>query len=193
MEIRFLNEDEIANGAGLSRFVFDNCLRPRMEFPQTISFVEEYLTEENLKRQKAEGKLLLWGAFENGQLLGVGGMQIDGLITMLYVLPQCFKRRYGTTLLEAMRIYARDVLGLAQVSVNANPSWTSYYFAKQGFKTATPKQSGPMPFVSMYASSDSLRFFKKRQVSWKVIVAAAVGCVALATVLGSAFMIWYLF
>lgn len=193
MEIRFLQEEEIANAAGLSRFVFDNCLRARMEFPQTLSFVESYLTESNLRTQKAEEGLLLWGVFESGQLLGVSGMQKDGLITMLYVLPQCFRRKYGTNLLETMRIYARDVLGLSQVTVNANPAFTSYYFKKQGFQPITSKQNAPAPFISMYATSDSLLFCKKRHVSGGVIAAAIIGCVLFATILGCGFMVWYLF
>ena len=192
MEIRFLQEEEIANAAGLSRFVFDNCLRSRMDFPQTISFVEEYLTEANLRNSKAEGKLLLWGAFENGQLIGVGGMQTDGLITMLYVLPQCFKRKYGTTLLETMRVYAKDVLGLSRVSVNANPAWTAYYFEKQGFRRVTPKTDISVPFVSMYAESDRLQFYKKKHVSGGVIAGAVIGCVLFATILCCGFMIWYM-
>ncbi len=192
MEIRFLKEEELANAAGLSRFVFDNCLRPRMNFTQTISFVEEYLTESNLKAQKTEEKLLLWGVFENEQLLGVSGMQTDGLITMLYVLPQCFHRRYGTNLLETMCVYARDVLGLSQVSVNANPSWTSYFFAKRGFRNVGPKPSGQVPFVTMCASLNNLQTFKQKQVSWKVIVGAIIGCLLFATILGGGFMLWYL-
>lgn len=192
MEIRFLQEEELANAAGLSRFVFDNCLRARMEFPQTISFVESYLTESNLRTKKAEEGLLLWGVFESGQLLGVSAMQSDGLITMLYVLPQCFRRKYGTNLLETMRVYARDVLGLPQVTVNANPAFTAYYFEKMGFQRATPKQNTPVPFISMYATSESLLFYKKKHVSAGVIAAAIIGCVLFATIIGCGFMIWYI-
>ena len=191
MEIRFLKEEEIKHAGELSRFVFDTCLRPRMEFPQTITFVEEYLAEDNLRAMTSEGKLYLWGVFFNAKLVAVGGMQSDGLITMLYVIPQCFKRKCGATLLETMRIYAIDVLGLPQVSVNATPAWTSYYFSKQGFRKTTPASNAQAPFVSMCASSDSVRFFRKRHVSWKVIVGAMVACVLFATVLTCGFMIWY--
>ena len=49
MEIRVLREEELIHASGLSRFVFDACLRNRMEFLQTIPFVEEYISEANLK------------------------------------------------------------------------------------------------------------------------------------------------
>lgn len=193
MEIRFLQDEELGNAAGLSRFVFDNCLRVRMEFPQTISFVEAYLTESNLRTKVTEEGLLLWGVYESGQLLGVGGMQPDGLITMLYVLPQCFRRKYGTKLLETMRIYAKETLHLPQVTVNANPAFTSYYFEKQGFHTVAPRQDVPVPFISMYATSESLQFYKKRRVPGWVYAAAIGGCILFATILGCGFMAWYLF
>ena len=193
MEIRFLHDEELANAAGLSRFVFDSCLRPRMEFPQTISFVESYLTESNLRTKIAEEGLLVWGVFESGQLLGVSAMQPDGLITMLYVIPQCFRRKYGMKLLETMRIHAKEVLGLPQVTVNANPAFTSYYFEKQGFHTVAPRQNVPVPFISMYATSESLLFYRKKHVPGWVIAAAIVGCIVFATVLGCGFMAWYLF
>ncbi|MBQ8039183.1 MAG: GNAT family N-acetyltransferase [Lachnospiraceae bacterium] len=193
MEVRLLNEQEIKHAAELSRFVFDNCLRPRMEFPQTVAFVEGYLAESNLRAMKAEGKLFLWGAFVNEKLIGVGGMQNDGLITMLYVIPQYFKRKYGTTLLETMRLYAKEDLGLLQVSVNATPAWTSYYFSKQGFRKVNASSNLQVPFVSMYTLSERLQFFRKKYVSWKVIIAAIVACVLFATILGCGFMMWYLF
>jgi N-acetylglutamate synthase-like GNAT family acetyltransferase len=193
MEIRFLQEEELANAAGLSRFVFDTCLRPKMEFPQTISFVEAYLSEENLRTKVSEEGLLLWGVYESGQLLGVSGMQSDGLITMLYILPQCAGRKYGTKLLETMRLYAKDVLGLSKVTVNANPAFTSYYFKKKGFEAVAPRQNTPVPFVSMYATSESLFFVRKKRVPAWVYIVAAVGCVLFATLLGCGFMAWYLF
>ena len=193
MEIRFLQEEELVNAAGLSRYVFDNCLKPKMNFPQTISFVESYLSESNLKAKVAEEGLLIWGVFESGQLLGVSAMQTDGLITMLYVLPQCFRRKYGAKLVETMRTYANDVLGLSQVTVNANPAFTSTYFEKQGFERIVPKQGIPVPFVSMYATSESLQFRKKKRVPVWVYLVAAGGCLLLATLLSCGYLVWYLF
>ena len=57
MEIRILQKEEIKTASGLSRYVFDTCLRNRMEYPQTIAFVEEYIAEENINTLNEEGKL----------------------------------------------------------------------------------------------------------------------------------------
>ena len=126
--IRIVQEEELKIASGLSRYVFDYCLRNRMEFPQTIDFVEQYIAEENLRKLCQEGKLIIWGVYEGEQLVAVSGLQSDGMITMLYVLPQCQNRGYGSKLLIVMREYAKDVLGFSKVSVNANPAWTSFFF-----------------------------------------------------------------
>ena len=189
MEIRILMETEIPNAAGLSRYVFDTCLRNRMEFEQTIGFVEEYLNAEHLKQMFLEEKLTLWGVFEEGQMVGVSGLQPDGMITMLYVLPQYANRGYGRGLLAAMRDHAKNVLGLSQVIANATPAWTSSYFANQGF--AYDHRNMHAPFITMRAKAGTSTVYEKKHVPAKVIVGAALGCLIFATVACIAFLIWY--
>ena len=192
MEVRLLQDEELANAAGLSRFVFDNCLRMRMDFPQTITFVEEYLKEHHLREMKNEGKLLLWGVFENGQMVGVSGMQSDGLITMLYVLPQCFKRGYGSKLLQEMRIYAKDTMKLEKVTVNATPAFTSYYFKNQGFFPLAQNISVYVPFVSMFAKSSDMEILQKKHLSNNMILGAVLGCLGFATLMCLGYIVYFL-
>ena len=189
MEIRILQETEIPNASGLSRYVFDTCLRNRMEFEQTIGFVEDYLKAEHLLEMNREEKLTLWGVFEGEQLVGVSGLQPDGMITMLYVLPQCTNRGYGSGLLGAMREYAKNVYGLQMVITNATPAWTSSYFAKQGF--AYDHHNMHVPFITMRARSGANAVFEKKHVPAKVMIGAAIGCFVLATVACIAYLIWY--
>lgn len=193
MEIRILQETELKIASGLSRYVFDYCLRNRMEYPQTIAFVEEYIAEASLRKLCAEGKLILWGVFEGEQMVAVSGMQSDGMITLLYVLPQCQNRGYGSKLLKIMREYAKDVCNFSKISVNANPAWTSFFFGKKGFVNVNPNQDLRAPFVPMYALSNNIDGFEKRPVPKKVIAFAVAGCILFATIAGSLFMISYLF
>lgn len=189
MEIRILQETEIVNAAGLSRYVFDVCLRNRMEFEQTIGFVENYLSAGNLTQMMQEEKLTMWGVFEGEQLVGTAGLQPDGMITMLYVLPQCSNRGYGSALLAKMREYAKNVHGLEQVIANATPAWTSSYFAKQGF--AYDHRNLHVPFITMRAKSGSSSVYTKKHVPASVMIGAAVGCFVFATIACVAFLIWY--
>lgn len=192
MDIRILSEEELMHASGLSRFVFDSCLRNRMEFTQTIPFVENYITEENLRTMCQENKLIVWGAFEQEQLVGVGGMQTDGMITLLYVLPQYAGKNCGARLIARMREYANDVLQLSKVVVNATPAWTSAYFQKHGF---VPMNSNPnlrVPFLPMQALSEKIAFQKRERISAITIAWAIIACVGFATIVGSWFMISYL-
>ena len=193
MEIRILQDEHLANAAGLSRFVFDNCLRNRMEFPPTLTFVEDYLKVENLQKMREEGTLTIWGVFEQEQLVGVSGLQSDGMITMLYILPQFMKKAYASALLLEMREYANAVYGYEKVMVNATPAWTAYYFLKRGFSFVSAKQNMHVPFVTMSAPYNNLAVFKKKYVPGKFIALAIIACFVFATIIGSGFMIWYLF
>jgi len=193
MEIRILQAEEIKIASGLSRYVFDYCLRNRMEYPQTIAFVEEYIAEANLRKLFEEQKLILWGAFEGQQMVAVSGLQSDGMISLLYVLPQCQNRGYGSQLLKTMREYGKNICNFAGVTVNANPAWTSFFFGKKGFYHVNFNQDFHAPFVPMYASSTNIGGFEKRPVSKMVIALAIVGNILFATIAGSLFMISYLF
>ena len=193
MEIRILESEEIKNASGLSRYVFDYCLRNRMQYPQTVAFVEDYIAEANLKKLYDACELILWGAFEEQQLVAVSGLQRDGLITLLYVLPQCQNKGYGAKLLQVMRKYAKDVCAFSQVTLNANPAWTAPYFKKQGFSNMNPNQDRMAPFVPMHAFSEDIEGFEKRFVSKGVIALTIFGSVAFATIVGCLYMIYYLF
>ena len=192
MEIRVLREEELIHASGLSRYVFDACLRNRMEFLQTIPFVEEYISEVNLKEMCRENKLTVWGAFEQEQLVGVSGMQNDGMITLLYVLPQYTGRGCGMQLLTVMRKYAQTVLQINRVVVNATPAWTAGYFSKCGFSTVNPKPNMRVPFLPMHSQLCNGAFCQKEKISGKTVAGAIIACISFATIVSVWFMITYL-
>ncbi len=193
MEVRILQKEEIDIASGLSRYVFDYCLRNRMEFPQTIAYVEDYIASASLKQLYEENRIVLWGAFDGAQMVAVSAMQSDGMITMLYVLPQCQNKGYGSRLLKIMREYAKNIWGFDKVILNANPAWTSGFFGKMGFVHANNSQNLHVPFVSMYAKSSDIAGFEKKTVSGKVIAFAIASSILFATIAGVVYMIWYLF
>ena len=192
MIIRILKEEELIPAAGLSRYVFDTCLRNRMEFTQSIPFIENYISETNIRSMSNENKLVVWGAFEEEQLVAVGGMQTDGMITLLYVLPQYAGRGCGMNLLQVMRGYANDVLHLPRVLVNATPAWTSVYFKKQGFEPIHTASAVGVPFVSMQAMTEKVKVQKKERISGLTILLAILACVGFATIASVIFMLSYL-
>ena len=96
-------------------------------------------------------------------------------------------------LLKAMREYARDVLQLSKVLLNATPAWTSFFFGKKGFSYLDAKKDLRAPFVAMHAPSSNIAGFEKRPLSNKIIVAATLGCILLSTLIASFYMISYIF
>ena len=193
LEIRELQLEDLQTAAGLSRYVFDYCLRNRMEFEQSIVFIEEYISEEHLKSFYEEEKIVLWGAFDENEMVAVAGLQTDGLITMLYVLPAYQNKGCGARLLFTMREYAKSILGLERVNLNATPAWTNAYFAKNGFRKYNVRQNLYSPFISMYAEGSHVTLKEKRRVPWQVIFFAVAGSLLFATTAGVLFMISYLF
>lgn len=193
MEIRILQKEEIKTASGLSRYVFDTCLRNRMEYSQTIAYVEEYIAEPNLEKLYEACELILWGGFEGGQLVAASGLQRDGLITMLYVLPTHQNKGYGSNLMKVMCEYAKSVCGFEKVTINANPAWTSFYFKKKGFLNINANQDLRAPFAPMYVLLKNMHAYEKRPVPKAVIAFAVIGCILFATMVGSWFMISYLF
>ena len=146
-----------------------------------------------MKKLQADGKLTLWGAFEEGKLVAVAGLQAEGMITMLYVLPAYQNKGYGSKLLIVAREYAKHTLGMERVTLNATPAWTSAYFRKRGFSYFKNDRSMRVPFVPMYAMFKDMVSYEKRKVPWQVVFFVVVGSILIATTAGVLFMISYLF
>lgn len=196
MIYRILKESEIEVAAKQSRYVFDTCLRQRVNNEQTLSFVEDYLLPYQLKEKVQSGQLILWGAWNRNGLCAVSGMQRDGLITMLYVMPYMQNHKIGKELLTLMRSYAKNEWGYKRVSVNALPSDTSPYFARRGFyyvneagqKIDRPMQVGTeysrySTYMPMAARTLDRMQYTTRPIKDNVVAFMAVGFLVLIVVL----------
>lgn len=132
-EIRMLQIEEIPQAVELAQGVFGFDLRQTITDPQMIRFFEAYTTVENLTGMVSQRRLYMWGIFEAAQLCGMSAMQPEGHITMLYVYPYFRKKKYARQLLDMMRRFAKQSLGLERVTACALPAWTADYFIKNGF------------------------------------------------------------
>ncbi len=132
-EIRMLQIEEIPQAVELAQGVFGFDLRQTITDPQMIRFFEEYTTVENLTGMVSQQRLYMWGIFVAAQLCGMSAMQPEGHITMLYVYPYFRKKKYARQLLDMMRRFAKQSLGLERVTACALPAWTATYFIKNGF------------------------------------------------------------
>lgn len=196
MIYRILKESEIEGAAKLAGYVFDTCLRQRVTNPETLTFVEDYLVAYHLQQKVQAGQLVLWGAWNKKGLCAVSGMQRDGLITMLYVMPYMQNHKIGKELLILMRSYAKNEWGYKRVYVNALPSDTSPYFARRGFyyvnetgqRISAPMQADTQysryaAYMPMAARTLDRIQYTSRPIKDKVVAIMAVGFLAVIVLL----------
>lgn len=192
MEIKLLTTDEMPQTVQLARGVFDYCLRKSVQYPDIIASFESYVNEENVRQLMEQGRLALWGAFEQGHLVAMSGMQSEGHITMLYVLPVYQRRGYGKQLLLAMKQYARDRYDLAAVTVTALPAWTAAYFQHRKFTAIEPMQMNGAPFVYMQAKSIREVRYEKKPIPTGALLGTVLGGIGACLFVAVLFMATYL-
>ncbi len=167
MIYRIIREQEIEEASNLARYVFDTCLRNDVHDREMLSFVEDYLMAEHLRRKVQNNQLVMWGAWDKRGLCAVSGMQPEGHITMLYVVPYAQKHKIAKELLRTMRAYARSEWHLKRVSVNALLVWTSTYFARRGFYYTN--ESGERIAAPLQADSAASRYASYLPMAAKTI------------------------
>ena len=144
MKAQILTEDQIPEALSIARGVFDYCLRARITDLEMIHIFLQYTENTNIRNMIAEGTLTMWGIFEQGHMIAMSGMQKEGHITMLYVLPVFQRRGCGRCLLEEMKAYAAegDVIGNAgmdsglfyQTPVSSNGGNTAVFICSDAGK-----------------------------------------------------------
>ena len=149
MKAQILTEDQIPEALSIARGVFDYCLRASDHGSGNDSYILQYTENTNIRNMIAEGTLTMWGIFEQGHMVAMSGMQKEGHITMLYVLPVFQRRGCGRCLLEEMKAYAANQYQLQRVTLSAMPAWTADYFTKRRFHPMEVTQ--PLSFVPMQA------------------------------------------
>ena len=173
MEIKLLTTEQLPEAAGLARGVFDYCLRNSINNPKMVQAFEQYSHQDYLKHMMEENYLVMWGAYEQGTIVGMSAMQTEGHITMLYVHPMYQRRGIGKKLLEEMRKYAKSAYNLSMVTVNAMPVWTENYFARRKFFRMNVMPNND--FVSMQAVAIDEVTYEKKPLSTGVVLSVVFG------------------
>ena len=190
MEARILSQEQIPEALGIARGVFDYCLRTQITDLEMIHIFLQYAEETNIRRLVEEEKLTLWGMFEQGNMVAMSGMQSEGHITMLYVLPIFQNKGYGKALLKEMRTYAAEQYNLAAVTLSAMPAWTAGYFAKQKFYSLEIAQ--PCSFVPMQAKTINEIIYDKKPLPAAAVIGTSIGGLAVCAAIAVGYMICWM-
>lgn len=189
MQTRMLYEADVPQAAGVARGIFDNCVRSAIQDSQLAKMTEEYLSVSNLITMMRAGQLFLWGTFENGQMVGVGGMQQEGHITMLYVFPYYQRLGIGRTLVKEMRTYAVTKLQKPRVTLNAMPPIAAGYFRRIGFDPIDMTQNGNSPFISMVSKVEECMNYPVKKLGDKAVLGIVFGFLAVIFIVAIGFML----
>lgn len=173
MEIKILTTEQVPEAAGLARGVFDYCLRNTVSELQMVHAFEQYIRQEYLSSMISEGYLVMWGVYEQDNMIGVSAMQTEGHITMLYIHPMYQRRGIGKKLLLEMRKYAKNTYNHSRVTVNAMPSWTATYFAHRKFRRMDVLPVPNNAYVSMEAPSIQEISYDKKPLSTGIVLGTA--------------------
>jgi ribosomal protein S18 acetylase RimI-like enzyme len=190
MEIRQLQEHEIPAAAELVQGVFGFDLQRTIQDEKLIQGFYDYANEGSMTNRVHCGQLILWGAFEGVDLCGVSGMQPEGHITMLYVYPRFRRMGCGRGLLQAMRAFAKNTLGIDRVTVSAMPAWTANYFTRNGFSVLA-SQANP-EFVNLEAGAMKEAVYPVKKIRGGTLAAVIVITVVLIFAVSIGFLSVYL-
>lgn len=130
MEIRKLREEEKPAAMELAWTVFQRFEAPEYP-PQGIRTFRDYITDP-----AAVAVLTVWGALENGRLIGVLALREGGThISLFFVDSRYHRQGVGKALFQ--RLLAEN--GTAQLTVNSSPYAVEVY-RHLGFHAMAPEQ-----------------------------------------------------
>lgn len=181
MEIQILTVQHVPQVVQLARQNFFECIKPFLEDLSMVQAFYEYVDEGNLTQLVNQNQLYLWGAYDNGQLAGVAGMQAEGHITMLYVSKMYQRRGIGKELLYKMRQFAGSRLHLKRVTVSAMPAWSWTFFQRQGFTQMNQMNTMTANFVPMEAKCPYELEYQKKPIKQGTVLGIVGGCLAVCT------------
>jgi len=125
---------------------------------------DPYMTEKDLKEQINEG-VEFWSYRENGQMIGVMGIQFKGEVTLIrhaYVRTSQRNNGIGSKLLEHLREMSTTPI---LIGTWADAAWAIKFYQKHGFRLLTDDEKNRL--LKKYWS------IPPRQVETSVVLASA--------------------
>ncbi|MCC8168686.1 MAG: GNAT family N-acetyltransferase [Clostridiales bacterium] len=188
MDIRILQEHEIPMASSLAMTVYERCVAPYGIGQDMAQAFYEYNTPGLLVNRARSGQLVVWGSFQDNQLVAVSALQPEGHITMLYVLPQFAHRSIGTALIKEMAAFAKKNLNVDALTVNAMPVWSADFFVRNGFVAYADVEPG-LAFIPMYRKLRRELSYEKRPFPQKAAIIMGSLLVVISIVLAFGYML----
>lgn len=182
MVVRRLGQGEILPALRLVWEVFEQEVAP-CSSEQGIKNFQNYIYYPNIQQTMLRSGLAVFGAFEQGQLCGVGAILPSGHITLMYVKREWQHRGAGKQLFLEMCTHVIREYRAARVTVHAVPG-SAEAFRHMGMQEVAPEQNRDgMSFVPMEMWAGNIPVKKGRK---KIAAAAAIGAGCLLTLITAA-------
>ena len=127
MQIQPLSLSDLPLACALCKEVFLAFDAPDYT-PHGVAFFLSYIAPDHLHSMVRQGRLRLYGAFENNALSGVLALRGFSHISLLFVRADKHRQGFGRSLVDYARQKAHKA-GKHQLTVNASPYAVPFYHA----------------------------------------------------------------
>lgn len=138
MEMRILKPQERRKALDIIWNVFIVDVAPTYT-QEGIDCFRQYLAIENINRLCDDGELTMFGAFDDGELVGTISIQSAGHICNFYVKRSCQGMGVGRKLYEVACDYGKNYLKKDKITVDAAPGAVDKYI-RMGMHPTAPEQ-----------------------------------------------------
>lgn len=107
--------------------------------PEGIESFQDFITDSVLYRMFIMGAYQLFGAYDNGRMIGMISLRNETHISLLFVDERYHRRGVGRRLIQYVSDYVRNEEGHRFVTVNAAPYAVEFYH-RVGFVDTNVKQ-----------------------------------------------------
>lgn len=134
MDIRILNQEELLPALHMVWNVYEQDVIPKST-PEAIRAFQDYIKYENISPAIQNGRITMFGAFEDTQLCGTAAIESTGRLSLFFVEKEWQGRGIGRMLFQAAYNHCVQHLGVRQILVYALPESVERY-RHLGFQVA---------------------------------------------------------
>jgi hypothetical protein len=148
MNIKLLEQQELLRAMNLVWNVFVEQTAPQCT-KETVESFQSFIKIESITEQFYRGELFLWGAYEGATLIGVSVLTKAGLVCLVSVNTAYQAQGVEQALIESMKQFCAQSLGIMRMYVQASPNTVTTYQAL-GFQVVSAEQvENGVHFVQM--------------------------------------------
>lgn len=181
MYVRELNRHEVLPALHLVWEVFAEDVACCYT-PEGVAEFQRFIKYENINRMHQTGELIMFGAFDAGELTGTISVRREGHICLFFVRGSCQGRGVGRMLFQAVLNYCAQRLRVSRITVNAAPNAVPKYLHMGMRRTAGEQLVNGMRYtpMEMYVNLPPVQQIQRHSPLPFLIVGAVIAVILFA-------------